>query len=220
MKLIKTEDKFILVSDEEIKEGDWCIATYPHPTEHYLVQANNIVLGNVEHGKQLLFSHNNLTHEIRFCKKIIAGIPELPSIDFSLLSEEDCKTIGWVDVEKLADSLVNKVLLEEGKYWNDQDAREPVYYGIIEGFKSAQSLNDKRFSLEDMAGLLKYEYNNPMTGDYKTVTKNYIQSLQQTSWDVEVEMEEILPSNGNVHDWNKPIQPKITNNSIRIVKIM
>jgi hypothetical protein len=71
-----------ITSDEEIKEGDWCIADYvtgfidlkgnpPEDEKYYVVKPTNIVLGNVEHGQALLFSFNNLTHEIRYCKKII-----------------------------------------------------------------------------------------------------------------------------------------------------
>lgn len=60
-----------ILSDEEIKEGDWVIANY-FDEKYYVVQANNILLGNVEHGEALLFSAGGFTHEIGFCKKIIA----------------------------------------------------------------------------------------------------------------------------------------------------
>ena len=156
MKLIKLQDKFILVSDEEIKEGDWIIDTL----------SMEIVCW---------WDGNNFD---KYDKKIIAGIPELPSIDFSLLSEEDCKTIGFVDIEKLATR----------KYGTHIYAiEEPDAHG-------------------------------------------YIQSLQQTSWDVEIEMETSLQikNRQKVGDFicSKIIkdtifpQPKITNNSIRIVKIL
>lgn len=80
--LIKLENKFILVSDEGINEGDRIIR-----------------LSNLE---QSIANDewDNDTHDD--WRKIVAGIPDLPSIDFSSLSEEDCKKIGWVDVEKLA----------------------------------------------------------------------------------------------------------------------
>jgi|LakMenE18May11ns_1017448.scaffolds.fasta_scaffold9945735_6 hypothetical protein len=71
-----------ITSSEEIKEGDWVIADYVtgcidlkgnpiNDNNYYIVKPSNIKLGNVEHGQQLLFSFNNLTHEIRYCKKII-----------------------------------------------------------------------------------------------------------------------------------------------------
>lgn len=107
IKLVKLQDKFILVSNE--------IAgyTYNKPTWN---SDNRIGL-----------SENNQS------KKIIAGIKDLPSIDFSLLSEEDCKKIGWVDVEKLCPCIGNDFRFE----W-------------ISGFKIAQFLNDKLFRMNIM----------------------------------------------------------------------
>ena len=71
-----------ITSNDEIKEGDWCIADYvtgfidskgnpPKDEKYHVVKPTNIVLGNVEHGQALLFSFNNLTHGITYCKKII-----------------------------------------------------------------------------------------------------------------------------------------------------
>lgn len=88
----------------------------------------------------------------RVVKKIIAGIPELPSIDFSVLSEEDCKKIRWVDVEKLARDFAgikhNRPLDDEERYYNSLECMK--YDLFKEGFKTAQSLNEKKFSEEDI----------------------------------------------------------------------
>lgn len=102
----------VVISDEEIKDGNWCLADYVtgfvdlkgnlcNDGSYYVVKANNILLGNVEHGQQLLFSFNNLTHELRYCKKIIATISPfkiegLPMLE--LPNQEE-------DIEKLAHTL-------------------------------------------------------------------------------------------------------------------
>ena len=170
-KLIKLKDKFILVSDEEIKESDLCLD----------INSNHIFECWKNRPNDGIYEWKNNLSWVRLhknCKEVIAGIPELPSIDFSLLSEEDCKTIGFVDIEKLATR----------KYGTHIYAiEEPDAHG-------------------------------------------YIQSLQQTSWDVEIEMETSLQikNRQKVGDFicSKIIkdtifpQPKITNNSIRIVKIL
>jgi hypothetical protein len=89
-----------ITSDEKVEGGDWCIADYVtgftdleknpcNDGSYYLVKANNIVLGNVEHGQQLLFSFNNLTHELRYCKKIIlTNDSELIAYGVQYISDE------------------------------------------------------------------------------------------------------------------------------------
>ncbi len=145
--------------------------------------------------------------------KIIAGIQQLPSIDFSALSEEDCKKIGWVDVEKLARSYAKihptKDIDEEERYFNSNCK---YYDAFKEGFKAAQSLNEKKFSEEDL--IKAYLSNSPT--DEKGV-KSFIQSLSQPKvFDVEVEMK-LLPQ---AYGHGEYSQPKITNNSIKILKIL
>lgn len=104
--LIMIPNQPILVSDEEIKEGEpgYSInnATYTH------------------------FSHLGSSYG----RKIIAGVKDLPSVDFSALSEEECKKIGWVDVDK-----------EWNKYYTKY--YDGDYISFADGFKTAQSLNEK-----------------------------------------------------------------------------
>lgn len=121
-------------------------------------------------------------------KKIIAGIPELPTIDFSALSEEDCKKIGWVDVENLANE---KFPDESTAGWKDSfSPRERR--GFITGFKAAQSLNEKNFSEEDLIKaielaceegmLIQRTLNDKVKLPFNRIIeyrKNYIQSLSQ-----------------------------------------
>jgi hypothetical protein len=46
-----------------------------------------------------------------------------------------------------------------------------------------------------MAGLLKFAHNNPMIGDYKSVTIEYINSLKQTAKEIEFEEEKEIVKN-------------------------
>ena len=80
--LAKTHHLYVTTS-ETPKKGDWVIADYKTGFTYLdgslctdgkivLVQVTKIVLGNVEHGKQLLFSNGRSTHEIKFCRKVVA----------------------------------------------------------------------------------------------------------------------------------------------------
>lgn len=194
MKLIKTKYRFILISDEDIKYDD------------YFFDNNNGLTGQYFQG------HMDFT----FCNKIIAGIPELPLIDFSLLKEADCKRIGWVDVEKLA--------LNDNAFYAYGGDYDTFEVGYKAGFKTAQSLNDKMVSLETILSDF-YVYATDGEVCKHEVIKDYIQSLQQTSWDVEVEMDtDIVKVNENTSYQPCPIfdklLPKITNNLIKVTKIL
>ena len=61
--------------------------------------------------------------------------------------------------------------------------------GIVIGFQNALDLNNtKLYTLEDMINC----WNKALTfQDNKETLGEYIQSLQQTEWDVEIEMEEV-----------------------------
>jgi hypothetical protein len=78
---------------------------------------------------------------------------------------------------------VQEVILKEGKYWNDQDALEPVYYGIIKGYKS----NPAKYTEEDLRKAIE------MARDYPADVVGYqkdeiIQSLQKYPKYVVMEM--------------------------------
>ena len=154
-------------------------------------------------------------------KKIIAGIPELPSIDFSALSEEDCKKIGWVDSEKLA---VKECVCDTG------DCVHVKSY--IKGFKAAQSLNEKKFSEEDVIDAIKKaRLNQEFPSTYEQWdNKSIIKSLSQPKvFDCLVEMEDApnmdyKPSFGGAQDgpYNPMYipSPKIANNSIKVLRVL
>ena len=217
-KLIKLQDKFILVSDEEIKEGDKILSP------NYEIQT--CIGFKTGIGSDLIswikVKETTTLQQILNSDKIISENP-----DFSLLSEEDCETIGWVNVEKLVSEHLEK---------NHIEASENRVKVVSELFKTAQSLNDKMFSLEQLMDAIRFGRElHHKNGEHLT-EKEFIQSLQQTSWDVEVEMEEDTTNlcdcyytkfckstqleNGIKCRDEKHFRPKITNNSIKVIKIL
>lgn len=175
MKLIKLQNKFILVSDERITD------VRPHKGKWHLEKDN------------IINQFPTYLTDLSECKLIIAGIPELPITDLSLLKEEDCKRIGWVDIEKLAEQwfLINQ--------YNQQDMihshRVAEYITTknlwITSFKTAQSLNNKQFTLDDMNILANKLINWVVLQknddkDIQSKISEIIQSLQKTEWAVEV----------------------------------
>lgn len=196
----------ILVSDDKIKDLNSHV--------YYLDLEGNSVIEKV----------NNIENYTPNTKKIIAGIPELPSIDFSALSEEDCNKIEWVDVEKLA---TNYVLNE-----TDNTLKLVSKYSFKDGFKAAQSLNEKKFIEEDLRKAMEYGMYK-MKYHTEKAHQDFIQSLSQPKvFDVEVEMEEIClickcqpAQSGCAYAGcgaaGSEIQPKITsNNSIKVIKVL
>lgn len=126
-------DNPILVSDEKIKDVRPYIGKY-----HY------------EKGLVINKFPTYLT-DLSECKLIIASIDDsynVPKLDLSLIAEG----IGWVDVEKLA----WKTLFPK---WDSRDIveqKEQDYLrSFVMGFKAAQSLNEKKYSDEDLFNLLK-----------------------------------------------------------------
>lgn len=151
------------------------------------------------------------------CFKIIAGLPKLPNIDFSSLSEEDCKKIGYVDVEKLANSYIKK-LSNVPEHYILKYAKED----FIEGFKLAQQMNDKKYSEEDMKKAIEMATHiNPSDTNRFYSSEEIIQSLiQPRVYDIEVEMEtKTLMKPCDVYS-ETVSYIKTTNNSIKITKIL
>lgn len=169
-------------------------------------------------------------------KKIIAGIPELPSIDFSVLSEEDCKKIGWVEIERLADDYSIEVYPINGESREMVDWIESqkivLQQGFMSGFKAAQSLNEKKFSKEDIFSILDLHTDSAPISYLKREFEKYLS--QPKVFDVEVEMScehciDIDSKNAAYIDskcnsdeglYKCGYSPKITNNSIKITKIL
>jgi hypothetical protein len=137
-------------------------------------------------------------------------IVQQDQIDFSGLSEEEQKKIGWFDVEKLAEleTITNEFNSEKS---------------FITGFQKAQELlSDRRFTLEDIRRAWKEGYNERNLDEY-------IQSLSQKSWSVEIEMEEMCKHDCMKFQLNginstccgeKILTSKLTNGKIKIIKLL
>lgn len=161
-------------------------------------------------------------HSAHSCYKIIAGVEDLPKLDLSLIAEE----IRWVDVEKLA---ITKypLLLTSGSYFSTHEFQQKSrIQGFIEGFKAAQSLNEKKYNkeYERVAKTSIYHilenYGQLNGGAIKDeITDKIFQSLSKPKeYLVEVEMEECSLPMPNIHV--KTFIPKITNNTIKVTKIL
>lgn len=104
-----------------------------------------------------------------------------------LLSTKNCQAIeNGYDLDELVKERFGEA------FWHDGDKY------LKEGFKKAlELLGDKKFSEDDVLNLIKrsrekkpYNFDGKST-EYKFSEDELIHSLQQTEWDVEVEMDAI-----------------------------
>lgn len=205
----------ILVSDEKI-----------NPTEPYL--NNGVVFyadsvfdeGNNPNNSNPIVTDHNF--------KIIAGIEGLPILDLSDIAEE----IGWIDVEKLAQKNSEleypfedyrgktKGVDDDG---TGQALRGANLVGFENGFKAAQSLNEKKFSEEDILNAYYNGWIDRNEGISFPIARNrYIDELSKPKeYNVEVEMEDI-GNKDKVYNCSSKSEwiPKITNNTIKVTKIL
>lgn len=175
-----------------------------------------ILVSDEEYKKEdkQVFVINGVVH------RVIAGLPELPQIDFSALSPKEHATIGYIDVVNLAIK-------------NGCDIKDISGYSFIKGFKTAQSFNEKKFTKEDlkkaieMAREKEYSWGQP-TGNHEHGEDDIIEFLSQPKvFDVEVEIEELFLEEDSLnytHEKNdisgSKWFPKITDNKIKILKVL
>lgn len=190
----------ILISDEKIKGGD--ILPY---------------VMKWENGYEV-FNLNNGIRESKLSRacKIIAGIEGLPNLDLSLIADE----IGWVDVLKLTESFINN---RPNRTSLEHDLLLGI--GFTEGFKAAQSLNEKKYSEEDikyaMFQVFKNGCRSPKEGreGFGEIYNRVIQPLSKPKeYLVEVQTERTRYPKGD-DGWEDVYTPKITNNTIKILKL-
>lgn len=204
-KLIKLSDThYVIVDDSEIKEGNWVVGIYPSDKEnklndYYLAQANGIVLGNVEHGKQLLFSGGGFTHEIRFCKKITYSTTELEGVENILLLDIEELLYGY-NVEKMAESRFG-VERDEVPNWKEYIGNDDFYKikGYKIGFEAHQELiSDKLLinceNLSPLHQLVDEGYDPYDSAHHLQVQRmliiieNFIESIKpKTIWDITID---------------------------------
>jgi hypothetical protein len=172
--------------------------------------------------RQCIFSKGDVPYGDT--KKVIA---QQDQIDFSSLSEEQQREIGWFDVEKLAlnyasDFIKDKVLI---------DLQVGAY---VEGFQKAQELitSDRKFTKQELLNYPNwcsdkgysydsfYGWNHPNghRPNNSELMELYTQSLSQKSWKIELEME--LNLNGRNGLERASFIPKLTNGKIKILNIL
>ena len=132
------------------------------------------------------------------------GITKRPLTDFGQLSIKNCEAIAnGYDLDELVKTTFPS-LENCGVYlWMSETDRNRQRSAFIKGFQKAlEILGDKKFSINEVVELCKILMSNPFETSGKTyqeLTDNYIQSLQQTEWDVEVEKENVMHDyNGNI----------------------
>ena len=212
----------ILVSDEEIEKGDW-FYYYSHG-KFNMYMCEGVV------GKSLVVQNKESSCWSDYSKKIIAGIDT--KLDLSAIAEK----IGWVDVEKLAYQKFKMIPSFNNGLIVNSDTNYFERKGWIDGFKAAQSLNEKKFSEKDLYNLLKLigqkgyyvecdgiVYANAFDGgDIIDVVKEYSEAISKPKeYNVEVDMEDI-GNKDKVYNCSSKSEwiPKITNNTIKVTKIL
>lgn len=235
IQLIILPNQPILVSDEEFEEGYSGPIVISTRDKELINKPDFVVSTKMDalQGKILNLKDNTWV----WCdegKKIIAGFPDLPKINFSALSEEDCKKIGWIDVRNLAHKAAHQkfklthIPLEE----IDEYGGEILTYiqNWVDGFKAAQ-LNEKKYSLEDIEKAWEYGIDEGKwkKGDPLHLSfSEFIESLSQPKvFDVLIETENPLKETitSSVGSGGRDIivsfdKPKIINNSIKIIKVL
>lgn len=214
--LHKLPEGFLVTSDEKIEEGNIgfdglyifkCLKPF---IANETTSGKNIPCFYIELGETSVF------HETSYIKKVIA---QQDQIDFSALSEEKQKEIGWFDIDKIAYKFCDEI--------TPKDVTRSLHYPFKRGFQKAQELLfDRRFTLEDMKKAFNAgdNYRYYENGGFLFIPSDvldedqYIQSLSQPkSWKVELEMEYDLES---IDSSKKVIKPKLTNGKIKILKLL
>jgi hypothetical protein len=148
-------------------------------------------------------------------QKVIA---QQDQIDFSALTEEEQKEIGWWDVEKLTSFYYGE---NRGTVENEDGFRK----GFPLGFqKSQELLSDRRFTLEKVGELLQQIVRIIPEQELRKWTKEsfvkHFAALQNCSWTIEVEMEEyVQEETGTELKWVGR-RPKFTDGKLKVTKIL
>jgi hypothetical protein len=163
--LHKLPEGFIVTSDEKYK-GERCKTLEEYYSKFYSTDCGN-------------------TEEIIITKQ--------DQIDFSTLSEEEQKKIGWFDLKKISDNWLYYNLYNMPRGY----PLKPMEYGVQQGFQIAQKiLSDRSFTLEDMIDFAKYQQdykeNASVEDNFQTWKLKFMS--QPKSWEIECEWK-----NGKLH---------------------
>lgn len=201
---------------------DLVMSNPPVLTSHEEINNGDFVCEENENENGYYFPKKVFTHQIFKGKKVIAGLPNLPTIDFTLLSEEECKHIGWINVEKLSYEN-NKVKISNTK---ERDMDEEILIsgariiGFKEGFNTSQSMNSNKFTIDDIITAFHCgRLNQGKDGD--TTLEQMIKKLIKPKiFNVELEMIQVNNKPGASYSTITLYKPKIISNSIKVNKIL
>ena len=145
-------------------------------------------------------------------KKVIA---QQDQIDFSALTEEEQKEIGWFNIYKL---------FQEDSFEVGVDGHSALTTYTAGFQKSQELLSDRRFTLEEVGELLQQIVRIIPEQELRKWTKEsfvkHFGSLENRSWTIEVETEEyVQEETGTELKWVGR-RPKFTNGKIKITKIL
>jgi len=205
-KLIKvSETQFIVVDNSEIKIGDFFIFKNK---EQIITQAYLDELTLKSNGAEI-FKVTHATEQIEELK----GVRVFHKV--KRISLENCEAIeNGYDLDELA-----KNIKTEDGFEHKQS--------FISGFlKAIELLGDKKFSEKDVRDAYYHgEQDSYMKGGLtKQKEDEYIQSLQQTEWEVVIEMEVVsdfdsrAEIDGQVFSTNKKQVPKLDANGFITLK--
>ena len=161
----------------------------------------------------LLFKVTNEYHLYDGDKAIATTIVGNPML-LPILSRKNCDEVfGVVDVEKLAFNYAIEIGILHTTLAYSKHFKA--------GFNKAMELNkDKMFTLEDIGKAIMF---GRWEATDKAAYNNFIQSLQQTEWDVEIEMEykdidELRVDKGSFLKPNDIYKPKLDADGCLILK--
>ena len=143
------------------------------------------------------------------------------------LSIKNCEAIerGY-DLFELAENTYREYPtdLKNSEYHYNRDYQiHKKRKAFIKGFNVAvEILGDKKFSINEVVELCKILMSNPFEKcgkTYQELTDNYIQSLQQTEFDVEIQMEyKQQLANGYKNQYENVVVPKLDADGCLILK--
>jgi hypothetical protein len=202
--IVFPDNKVILVTDELISENEYFF------WDNSVLKCKYVLGQKEEH--QSIYCVQDREHFSFDCKKAIASnyYSLLPKLDYSLVD------IGVIDVDKLTDMY----RVEVGEINNHEAA-------LIRWLVGLEIIKKRKFTFEDVIQALKVGYtasyehsrmgNNPMN----SCVENYVQCLSKpTVFDVEIEMEEVFDEFEAQPLFTGKYQPKITDNTIKILKLL
>ena len=203
-KLIRLPEYDIIVNTTKYEEGI-------HPEVKYFddeVDGNNIFKSSRMGTEEIIYSYvEGINENRRSVYEIIAGIGALPSIDYNGFDLE----LGNIE------GLASEYEKENGGAFS-----VGIKDAFIEGARIGKSLDDKKFTKEDIMAWYKYVKTHTCEEAFEHLKKI---KQQPKTFDIEVEeyQEYVRPNEHEIRNLIKHKYStfvKITNNTIKITKIL